>query len=178
MMMLVIEKLDKQNFHLYQKKIIYSLQEEYEKTYNKAIDDKQLHKLSEYCISYMYVLVLRSYRSKVIGYFSLSRTDLNKTYSFPQFITSYVLGNVYLFDVYVYPKYRNKGVGKYLVGKAVHAAVQNFNASNIYLYTNSIQLLKFYNRNKFIYIRNVTIDNNELLLFVRTIDSNEAKLFK
>ena len=168
-MSLFVEKLSRNNFDIHKNKIINSLKQEYKKTYNIIIDNKQINKLTDYCISYMYVVVFKSYKPKLLGYFSLSRTDLNKTPSIAHYMTNYIFGNVYLFDVYVYPKYRNKGIGTYLVSKSIQTAKKEFNSKNIYLYTKSNELTKFYNKNKFNYIKNVEIEKNKLFLFVRTI---------
>jgi GNAT superfamily N-acetyltransferase len=168
-MSLVVEKVDKNNFDIYQNKILKSLKEEYKKTYNIVIDSNQINKLHNYCISHMYVLIFKSHKQKLLGYFSLSRRDLNKSQNIAQYITNYILGTVYLFDVYIHPNYRNKGIGTYLVSKAVQEADKEYNANNIYLYTKTNKLTKFYNRNKFNYIKNVQIDNNKLLLFQRII---------
>lgn len=168
-MSLVVEKLKKNNFILHQKNILQSLKEEYKKTYNTVVDNNQIKTLNEYCISYMYLLVFQSQKSKILGYFSLSRTDLNRPSTITQYFVNYLFGNVYLFDVYVYPKYRNKGIGTYLVRKAVQIARNEYKANNVYLYTNSIKLTTFYNKNKFDFVRNVEIDNNKLLLFQRKV---------
>jgi GNAT superfamily N-acetyltransferase len=169
-MSLVVEKLDKNNFSIYRKNLLKSIIEEHEKTYNVSIDSNTINKLNDYCISYMYVLLFKSHKTKLLGYFSLSRTDLNKQHNILQYITNYILHNVYLFDVYVYPKYRNKGIGTYLVSKAVETAKKEYDTKNIYLYTKSLRLVKFYNRNKFNYIKNIEIEHNKLLLCVRKIN--------
>lgn len=168
-MSLVVEKLNKNNFDIYQTRIIKSLKEEYKKTYEVGINNNQIRVFCDYCISNMYVLVFKSYKPKLIGYFSLSRTDLNRSKNIVQYISNVLVGNVYLFDVYVYPKYRNKGIGIYLVSKAIQTAKQMFNANQVSLYTKSLQLSKFYKKNKFEYVKSVVIDNIKLLLFTRTI---------
>lgn len=170
-MSLVIEKLNSNNFDIYQSKIMKSLREEYKHTYNITINDNQLNQINNYCMSYMYILVFKTHehKPKLIGYFSLSTADLNKTTNLLQYLINYIFGNVYLFDVYVYPKYRKKGIGTYLVFKSVQTAKKEFNAKKLYLYTKSNELTQFYNKNKFIYIKDVEIDNNKLLLFIRTI---------
>jgi len=171
-MSLVIEKLNNISFEVYQNKILQSLLEEYKKTYNTVININLTSKLYKYCMSYMYLLIFKSNktdRSRLLGYFSLSRSDLNKPLNIAQYLTSHLFGNVYLFDVYIYPNYRNKGIGTYLVGKAVQTARKEYNANNVYLYTKTVRLTKFYNKNHFIFIRNVEIDNMQLLLFLRKI---------
>lgn len=168
-MSLIIEKLNSNNFEIYQHKILKSLKKEYKHTYNIVLSSDQINKLNDYCLSYMYILVFKTQKSKLIGYFSLSTTDLNKTQNFLQYMMNYILGRVYLFDVYVYPQYRKQGIGTYLVLKSIQTAQKAFNAKSIYLYTNSYELIKFYNRNKFIYIKNVKIGNNNLFLLLRTI---------
>lgn len=170
-MSLLIEKIDKNNFIHYKDKLLKSLFEEYKKEYNIVLDDNQIEKLIVYCESYMYVLIFKSLKTKLIGYFSLSRTDLNMSHNVVKCIINYIVGNVYLFDVYILPNYRNKGIGTYLVRKAVEIAEQDYSAKSIYLYTNSDLLTKFYNSNRFDYVKNVQIDNKNLLLFHRKISN-------
>jgi len=171
-MSLVVEKLSSINFDKYQEKILQSLKEEYKKTYNLDIDDNQRKTLIDYCLSYMYVLVSIKTstkqpieKSKVLGYFSLSRMDLNKSLNVINFLFNYVLGNVYIFDVYVFPKYRNRGIGSYLVRKAVQKAKEDFKINSIYLYIKTINLKTFYERSGFSYKKDINIDGNKLLLF-------------
>lgn len=171
-MSLVVEKLDHSNFDIYKHKILRSIIEEYQNTYKIVVHDNQINKVNEYCISYMYLLIFKSNKTnnkKLLGYFSLSLTDLNKSSNIVHYVINYVFGNVYLFDVYVYSKYRNKGIGTYLVTKAVQTAKNEYNATNIYLYTKSITLTNFYKKNKFYFVRYVEMDNNKLLLFQRKI---------
>ena len=165
-MSLVVEKLTHTNFPKFEKKLLQSLKEEYKATYNLILDDTQSKQLIDYCISYMYVLVLKiSTSSKMLGYFSISRTDLNKTKSFVKHIINYTLGYVFVFDVYVFPKYRRKGIGTYLVRQAVCTTVKDFQAKRIFLYIQSSELSSFYNRNGFSYKASVKFaDNNSLLL--------------
>lgn len=165
-MSLVVEKLTQTNFHKYKNKILKSLTEEYKATYNLTISDTQNEQLIRYCMSYMYVLVFKaSDTTKLLGYFSLSRTDLNKNKSLVRMVINSLFGLVYIFDVYVYTKYRSKGIGTYLVKQAILMAIKDFSAKRIFLYIQSIDLMKFYQRNGFFY-KSMTnqIDNKSLFL--------------
>jgi GNAT superfamily N-acetyltransferase len=173
-MSLVIEKLTHLNINKYETKILPSLKEEYKSTYNIDIDDEQCKALIDYCLSFMYVLVLHiSASSKILGYFSLSRTDLNKSGNFLRYIPNYFLGHVYIFDVYVFSKWRRKGIGTYLVKQAILTAIKDFHAKRLYLYTQSYELNSFYERNGFSFKKDVKVDNKSLLLF-----ENELKSYK
>lgn len=171
-MSLVIEKLTQMNFNQYKSKILLSLQEEYKNTYNLIVNENQRRMLIDYCLSYMYVLLLTNTstnQSKILGYFSLSRSDLNKSKNIINFLFNYLVGNVYIFDVYVFPKYRNIGVGTYLVKKAIQKANEDFKMKSLYLYTKTNELKKFYERTGFSFKKNVIIDENTLLLFEKVI---------
>lgn len=170
-MSLVIEKLSQHSFNKYQNKILKSLKEEYKNTYNLDIDEKHRKTLIDYCLSFMYILVLySSTSSKILGYFSLSRTDLNKSRSVLQYILNYFKKHVYLFDVYVFPKCRRRGIGTYLVQQATRTAIRYFHAKHIYLYTQSDDLTQFYERNGFSFKHQVKVDDNKsLLLFENEI---------
>ncbi len=175
-MSLVVEKLSLINFNKYQHKILQSLKEEYKKTYNLDIDDNQRKILIDYCLSYMYVLVLIKTsteepieKSKILGYFSLSRMDLNKSLNLINFLLNYVLGNLYIFDVYVFPKYRNRGIGSYLVRKAIQKAKEDFKINSLYLYTKTNNLRTFYEKSGFLYKKDIDIDENKLLLFEKKL---------
>jgi GNAT superfamily N-acetyltransferase len=174
-MSLVIEKLTHNNFDKYEKKILQSLKEEYKNTYNLDIDDKHCPTLIDYCLSYMYILVLHlPTSSKILGYFSLSRRDLNKTLNVFSYVLDYFQGHVYIFDVYVFPKYRRKGIGTYLVKQAILTAIRELHAKHLYLYTQSYDLTKFYERNGFSFKRHVKVDNKQSLLLF----GNEIKAYK
>lgn len=174
-MSLFIEKLTYNNFDKYEKKILQSLKEEYKNTYNLDIDDKHQEKLTNYCLSYMYILVLHlPTSSKILGYLSLSRTDLNKTFNIFKYVLDYFQGHVYIFDVYVFPKYRRKGIGTYLVKQATLTAIKEFHAKHLYLYTQSYDLTRFYERNGFSFKRYVKVDNKQSLLLF----GNEIKTYK
>lgn len=174
-MSLVIEKLTYNNFNLYEKKILQSLKEEYKNTYNLDINDKHHKILIDYCLSYMYILVLHlPASSKLLGYFSLSRIDLNKSRNFLRYMVNYILGHVYVFDVYVFPKCRRKGIGTYLVKQATLTAIREFNAKHLYLYTQSDDLMKFYEKNGFFFKNHVEIDKNKTLLLL----GNELNVYK
>jgi GNAT superfamily N-acetyltransferase len=174
-MSLVIEKVTVKNLNKYQSKILQSLKEEYKTTYNLNIDDEQYKTLIDYCLSFMYVLVLHlSSSSKILGYFSLSRTDLNKSRNLLEYIINYFQGYMYIFDVYVFPKWRGKGIGTYLVKQAILKAIKDFHVKHLYLYTQSDDLTRFYERNGFTFKNHVKVDDNKsLFLFV-----NEVKAYK
>lgn len=171
-MSLVVEKLTQNNFYIYQSKILQSLKEEYKSTYDLDVDDKYFTTLKDYCLSYMYVLGLEktsTKKIKVLGYFSLSRTDLNKSNSIFNFLINYVLGNAHIFDIYVFPKFRGKGIGTYLVKTAIQKAKENFKMTSVRLYTQTEGLINFYQRNGFVYKRSVTANNKTLFLLEKKV---------
>lgn len=176
-MSLVIQKLDENNINKYFDVILRTIEEQQETTIPNINDYKEY--FTSYCLNYMYILTFNTNgKHKLLGYLSISRWDLNKTSGIFRFMVDYVLGNVYIFDVYVFPKYRMIGVGKYMIKKAVETAIRNYNSASIYLYTKTFALARFYQKNKFYLHSHVQLNNQSLLLLKRTISNYEKNLYK
>lgn len=170
-MSLVIEKLTEYNIDKFLHKIITSIKKEYYLTYNRNVSVSYIINLRDYCIKYMYVLKFNSYHEKLIGYFTLSDIDFFKTQYFTSYILQYILNfmnnTMYIFDVYIFPKYRRKGIGIYLVKRAVEIAEKNNNTTRICLYTRTEELSNFYSKNGFLRVKRLEVNGQYLYLHER-----------
>jgi GNAT superfamily N-acetyltransferase len=74
---------------------------------------------------------------------------------------------MYIFDVYIFPKYRRKGIGIYLVKRAVEIAEKNNNTTRICLYTRTEELSNFYSKNGFLRVKRLEVNGQYLYLHER-----------
>ena len=165
-MSLNIEKVDENNINVFYEKISTTMYAEYCQTYNNIDNVKYFKHIREYILQHTYVLL---WNKKLLGYFSLSPRDLNEVQSMLSVMKTlfhfyyYGAKTYYLFDVFVFPKYRKKGIGQYLVRQAVLLAkVQG--ATMLKLYALTPRLVSFYNKNNFQYSGCKTMYNKWMML--------------
>lgn len=154
--MLHISKIDEDNINDYYAKVSATMYQEYCQTYNISDENKYelyFNHIREYILQHTYVLL---WNTKLLGYFSLSPRDLNEAPTLLLIVLRTLYNYIkqtktyYLFDVFVFPKYRNKGIGEYLVKQAIFIAKSQC-ATTLKLYTITSHLVSFYNKNGFEY---------------------------
>lgn len=147
---------------------------EYVSTYNDPIDKRQYTEyMVQYVLKHTYVLLWRKMedggiKDKLLGYFSLSPVNLLEVSGKLVWdIYDMLTKTHYLFDVYVFSKLRGKGIGKYLVKKAVEVAMVEHKARRILLYALTDGLSRFYHKNSFTFVKNTVIDGMPMVLLER-----------
>lgn len=153
MKMLRVVKVDKNNIDVYHKKITTSMLQEYNSIYHQVVSKSQyLEHKTTYLLKYTYALVWKhepTSKERLLGYFSLSSCDLLVGNNVLTNIYDKMTKTFYLFDVYVFPTYRGRGIGKYLVKQALEYAHKEHDARTVKLYTLNNGLSNFYNKNAF-----------------------------
>lgn len=168
-MTLSLVKVTSDNIEKYVARISKTMCEEYNATYNcsmQEVPDWQDH-LSTYILDYVYVLLYHSSvvqkPPKLLAYLSLAPRDLNKPSSLLGQLCDSLTRTFYIFDVYVFHKYRGKGIGTYLVKRAVKLSETKYRAKRLVLYTANSNLAKFYHRNGFKEVGNTTLHDGTTL---------------
>jgi GNAT superfamily N-acetyltransferase len=170
-MALRVQKVTSENVDKFLDDIVKTMTIEYVNTYYENPGDGYKDGLRSYCIHHTYILTFYSPRTAkevLIGYFSLAQYDLNKNFAVFEFIYNWVRGCIFMFDVFVFPVYRYKGIGTYLVNQATGIAKSKHNARKVQLFTDTIDLSRFYNRNGFQVINQI---------YVKIPDSSMKKLY-
>lgn len=168
MSVLTVVKVDKNNVNCYFRKVSTAMYQEYVSTYGHRISKcEYIEHLHTYILQYTYILVWRqsaTRRERLLGFFSLSPSDLVKPDTFLNYIYNNFTRIYYLFDVYVFPCIRGHGVGKYLVKKAIEFAHKQHNATCIRLYTLTYDMQRFYQKNAFVSVGEYVVDDIKLHL--------------
>jgi GNAT superfamily N-acetyltransferase len=171
MTFLTVVKIDKNNIDTYCRRITTTMYQEYVSTYNHDVSKcEYIEHLTTHILQYTYILVWRqspTSKERLLGYFSLSPSDLVKPDTFLSHIYNKFTRTYYLFDVYVIPSFRGKGVGKYLVKKAVELAQIKHNATSIRLYTLTKDLSQFYEKNAFVSVDHLVVDGTQMYAMQR-----------
>jgi GNAT superfamily N-acetyltransferase len=166
MTLLTVVKIDKNNIDTYCRRMTTTMYQEYVSTYNHDVSKcEYIEHLTTHILQYTYILVWRqspTSKERLLGYFSLSPSDLVKPDTFLSHIYNKLTMTYYLFDVYVFPSFRGKGIGKYLVRKAIEVAHQSYNAKYIRLYTLTDDLQQFYHKNAFVSVGHYVIDGTKM----------------
>ena len=171
-MTLVIKKITTDNINQYFEKISMAMYYEYVSTYNEDVDIRAYtQQLPEYMLQNTYVLVWQAFNSGtlLLGYFSLSGNDWTQPTSIFQTWCNRITRTYFLSDVYVFPEFRTKGVGKYLVSKAVETARILNSARWVILYTSALGLSYFYAKNKFRMVGSCNINGFTLFKHERKV---------
>lgn len=172
-MKLVVLKVDKSNIHVYYDRVSTTMYQEYVSTYKEAIlKSLYIEHLTQHILKHTYVLVWRQGvggKERLLGYFSISSSNLlQPTIRFICDLCDRLTKTYYLFDVYVFPAFRGKGIGKYLVKKAIDIAYSTHQAKRLLLYTlKEERLSRFYQKNSFITIGSTTIDGTQMVVLER-----------
>lgn len=118
-----------------------------------------------YCIDYTFVMVNED--NDLVGFASVSRFDStydNWFMSIISYILSLLLQCVFLYDVYILPKYRKQGNGKTLIHHMIKEITSNYIlVQNIYLHCKP-SLVPFYATNNFEVNKVITFNNEKLVL--------------
>ncbi len=168
-MTLSLVKVTSDNINKYLARISKTMCEEYIATYKcsmQDVPDWQDH-LAKYILDYVYILLYHcsdvKKPPKLLGYLSLSPRDLNQPDTILGRICDSLTRTYYIFDVYVFQKYRGKGIGTYLVKRAVKLSEIDHRARRLVLYTASRNLASFYHRNGFTEVGNTTLHDGTTL---------------
>jgi len=173
-MSLRVVKLTEDNIGIFYGRIHESLLQEYRNTYNIKATNDIYSSIKDECLSYMYVLVYQRHNSinqHLIGYFSLSNYDRSKSYNLFTACYDYLKRNVYIFDVFIYPKYRKIGVGTYMIKEAIKLAASDLKAKKLLLYTVSKELTKFYRKTGFCIVDSCYSDDKLFYLHEKRLDN-------
>lgn len=126
-----------------------------------------------YCIEYTFVIVNKD--NDFVGFASVSRVDStydNWFLSIISYILSLLLQRVFLYDVYILPKYRKRGNGKTLIHLMIKEIASNYHlVRNIYLHCKP-SLVPFYTANDF-QVNKVFMFNNERLVLMNRSMQNK-----
>jgi GNAT superfamily N-acetyltransferase len=127
-----------------------------------------------YCIDYTFVMMNKD--NDLVGFASVSRFDStsdNWFLSIISYILSLLLQCVFLYDVYILPKYRKQGNGKTLIHLMINEIASKYVlVRNIYLHCKP-SLVPFYAANDFQVNRLIMFNNERLVLMNRNIQNKK-----
>jgi GNAT superfamily N-acetyltransferase len=164
-----IEKLSDTSPHL--DKVINMICARHMKIYGIPLCEAQTR---YYCIEYTFVMVNKD--NDLVGFASVSRVDStydNWFLSIISYILSLLLQCVFLYDVYILPKYRKQGNGKTLIHLMTKEITSNYVlVRNIYLHCKP-SLVPFYAANDFHVNRVIMFNNERLVLMNRKMQNKK-----
>lgn len=138
--------------------VLEAMNEQHLQTYDHAIDFEET---TNYCLTNVYCMIDSG--GTLYGFFSLSRFDLAiKTTSLGllMFIYNLLFGRLYIYDVYIFPKYRKSGYGKHMISLITQEAKSSYwCVSTLCLHAASKELIYFYEKCGFqlVHTQNSTI---------------------
>lgn len=98
--------------------------------------------------------VMTDHTDTLLGFFSLSRMDFSVhgwVARFWSWFCSFLLGRVFVYDVFIFPSYRHKGLGGHMMKQAIRKSMKGFGVRNVVLHTTTKNLGKFYQQLGFNY---------------------------
>jgi ribosomal protein S18 acetylase RimI-like enzyme len=117
--------------------------------------DIDVDKTKTYCLTNVYCMLRDD--DNLAGFFSLSRFDFainNPFLCILMFIYNILFGRVFVYDVYIFPQYRQQGLGKHMISLAAKHVQDTFwFANTVCLHAASESLVNFYEKCGFHLVR-------------------------
>lgn len=159
------------SYHDLCQRIINAMKEEYTKVHNTDFTGTDADILS-YCEDFCYVAFVDNDRSKAhVGHLSISRFDLNNDNYILRMLSglqSILFGYTYIYDVFIYPEYRDQGFGQMMVEQAINISRLLYGSKAVFLHVRTPDMIDFYSKNGFLPHYNYKNDNR-LILLCRTL---------
>lgn len=125
--------------------VVHAMREQHQLWHGYDID---VDKTIKYCLTNVYCMLKDD--DNLAGFFSLSRFDFvinNHFLGVLMFIYNILLGRVFVYDVYIFPQYRQQGLGKHMISLAVKLIQDTFWFVNtVCLHAASKSLVSFYEK--------------------------------
>lgn len=123
--------------------VVSAMAQQHQQTYGASID---VDATKKYCLAHVYCMLNEN--DILVGFFSVSRYDLAVKDVFSSLITlifNLLFGRIYIYDVYVFPSYRRKGLGKIMMTLAIKEIQQVYWFINyVCLHSATTELIRFY----------------------------------
>lgn len=152
-MIRVVKLADEQKFT---KHVITALQEQHFLTYGDNINiNKDEIIRNTYRTTYIIVKKTTHVDENIVGFFTLSRIDYTNTGFLMRLFSwcwSMLVGRMYIYDVYIFPAYRKRGHGTWMINQAINICASEYNCKCIRLHTTTQTLGHFYALNGFRFI--------------------------
>lgn len=125
--------------------VLKAMQEQHQQSHGHDIDIEQT---MQYCWSNVYCMI--DNHNNLVGFFSLSRFDFaikSWLISVLMFVYNIIFGRIFVYDVYVFPKFRKLGLGKTMMSLLItHVKEQFCFINSICLHAASKSLVPFYHK--------------------------------
>ena len=130
------------------RKVFKYVEQEYRQASSNAVTPNENVWIYNYCRDCVYIL---EYKHRLIGYFAVCRCDYISTAGsllrlLVSWIMSYIMRRVFIYNVFILPQYRKRGLGKMMMSKAIKMCGSTYYARRVQLHTQNVETNNFYKK--------------------------------